>query len=606
MAEILGLPKNLRVVPEDAEGWMAWRDQVILYRLLIRDECERDENVRAEVLRQAAADPAYDMCIFGAVFEPRDRIDRPMGWRLMIPFHFQVNLLRWIDEIMAVQSGSESARLGRGDGILEKSRDMAGSWTCIWWAANRWKFSDGFLCGFMSYKEELVDKADDPASLFYKLEGCLGLDPRVPAYDEVTIAGNVFQVPLRAPDWLVPEGFDPRKHSRERNLSHPTKTNVISGFTTTSRTGVGARLYAMFLDEAAKFKEFLVVWNAVGPTTDHRLALSSPDLRQGPGFRDLARHAEQAMSKDAPGPAFYRLRADEHPFRDDIWREEMEARYAGLPSAVEAMSREYDLNYEAGQGARIYARAHEILPTPLVFRPSDQSLDFCIDPGVSDMTAFHLVGYDPGFDRYGLLASYANNGLPAEFYASLVTAQKLAHYDYGEDEERIMEWFDKYGRRIRFWVGDPAGKQRGGATATSFYDEFREATKRLTDGRRAISIWSSDKQKYKWIDPRIAALRWMLEKLEVNDEPDTLRTLQAIKEHHWKASRDDLGQTTFSTLPVRTWGHDRVTALEFYACHRRHGAEIEASVKRSNQNGNVRYGLNGKPIGKSSGVTARR
>lgn len=591
------LPKKLQLVPETADEWRTWRDRVTSYRMLARDRAERDKGARADLIERAAADPAFDMIVFGAVFEPRPRVGRDQGWYPMIPFHFQVDLIRWIEGVVAAIPGTSDAALGRGDGVIEKARGMAGSWTCCAYAANRWRFADGFLTGFMSYKQEVVDKANLPDTLFVKIEGYLGLDRRVPEFRKLDVGGSSEIVPIRSPDWLIPEGYDPKLHNMELTIAHPYKTNVISGYSTGDRTGVGARQTIFILDEAAKFTSFPTVWQSIAAVTDHRIALSSADIRFGSGFRDLARVAREAVAKNEPGPSFIRLHPDLHPERDALWRAETEARHAGSKEAAESMAREFDLDYDAGAGNTIYRRAQEIDPVPLTFNPSNEMLDFCIDPGIRDMNAFHLVKYDPGKDRYGVLASYANNGLPAEFYASLVVAAPLYNeYAYGDDEEQIMEWFERYGRNIRYWVGDPAGKQRGQATATSFYDEFRLATGRLSDGKRPIQIWCSDQSQYKWQDPRIAALRWMLDRTDFNNTPEVIRTLQAVREHRFSATRSDRETTTVSRLPVRTWGHDRVTALEFYAAHRKHGGAMEAAFSRSPAP--ARVSMSGKPLRK--------
>lgn len=593
-AVIAGLPPRLQVVPEGPD-WFAWRDQALLYRQHLREQCEVNLDVRRACMALAADDPCFDMLLFGCVFEPRDRLDRPKGWYPMVPFHFQVDIIRWLQDLVAAVPGTPRAMLGRGDGILEKARGMAGSWTCCAYAAHGWRWGDGFLAGFMSYKQEVVDKANLPDTLFVKIEGYLGLDERVPETRQITVFGKPMLTSVRPPKWLIPEGYDPNRHNNELLLTHPTRTNVISGYATTMRTGVGGRQTIMFLDEAAKFDAFAVVWQSMSAVTDHRVALSSADLRFGSGFRDLARVAERACRDETAGPAFLRLRPEAHPERDELWREETAARHAGIESAAEAMAREYDLDYDAGGGSHIYTRANQIEPVPLAFDPANEMLDFCIDPGIRDMTAFHLVKYDPGLGRYGVLASYANNGMPAEFYASLIVGQPLPGlYDYGPEEERLMEeWFIPHGSRIRLYVGDAAGTHRGGGNLSTFYGDLREASARLTDGKRPVVVWCSKDAEFTRLQPRISALRWLLEQCDFNDAPDVRRTLEAIREHRWKAIRDDRETTTISEAPVRTWGHDRVTALEFYAANRKHAAGLAKNAATAPAP--IRVTMSGKP-----------
>ncbi len=576
--EIIGLPPNMCTIPVKAREFGEWSERALTYRAIIRERCERDSEARKTVIAAAARDPLYDFLVFGCIFEPRDRLNtdgtlRKSGWYPWVPYEFQGRLIRWIQETMAAAPGTPAARLGRGDGVLEKARGMAGSWTFCGYIANQWRYSDGFVAGVMSYKEDLVEKTNSTDSLFYKIEGFLGLDQRVPEFRLMSMGGKQLEIPVRPPSWMIPEGYEQRQHNQDLTLAHPTRTNVINGYSTGERTGVGGRASLMFLDEAAKFPAFMTVWQSMSAVTDHRFACSSADIRFGTGFRDLARVAEEASKSKESGPGFLRLRPDEHPERDEVWRDEIEARHTGLASAQEALAREYDLDYEASSGAYIYPGANHMTIKPIDFNPSNQRIDFCIDPGIANMCAFHLVSYDPGLHRYGLLASYANNGKPAEFYASLAMASPMTgDYDYTDDDERIMEWFERFGKHIRYWVGDPAGKQRGGGSATSFYDDFFRATDRLTDGNRRVMIWSSDKSQYKHLKPRIESLREMLKIMDINNAPDTLNTLKALNDHRYPEIPDDRSTTSTNAVPIRHGGHDRVTALEFYACHRKFGS----------------------------------
>lgn len=574
MIEIAGLPAAIRVVPEEHGAWKEWAPKALAFRALAQERARRDPGAREDALARCAEDALYEFLVYGCIFEPRPRVLedgslRESGWYPMVPYHFQALLERWIESVMAIHPGMPDALLGRGDGLVEKARGMAGSWTfCGVWA-NRWRWSEGFVGGMMSYKQELVDKIDATETLFYKMRGYLGLNKHVPSFREMNVGGMGLSIPVRPPDYLVP----PVVSDKLLLIANLERQNQILGYSTTELTTTGTRATALLLDEGAKFRAFKVVWNSSSAVTDNRFTNSSADTDYGTGFRDVARAAERSCANGTPGPSFLRLRPEMHPERDSVWREEIEARHSTDPFAARMLAREYDLDYEAGQGSHIYPRAQTIEPQPLVFHPGKQALDFCVDPGIRDMTAFHLVAYDPALHRYQLLASYANSGKPADFYASLVCASPLGAYDYGDEEYRIMEWFDQWGNRIRFWIGDPAGKARGGGQATSFYDDFRLATARITDGRRSVSIWCSDKKEFRHLDPRIAALRWMLDILDVNDQPDTIRTLEAVRDHRFR-STPERETTAPMAEPVRTWGHDRVTALEFYAAHRRVGTAV--------------------------------
>lgn len=560
-------------MPVEREAWAQWRDRVLVWRAGLLLDAEEHPDQRPAVLQLAAGDPLVFLCLFGCVLEPRDRMDIrghvvPRGWLPAVPFPFQARLIRWFERLLAVLPGSPEAALGRGDGIVEKARGMAFSWTFAAYLAYKWLFDDNFLAGVMSYKEELVERRHSTDTIFFKIEANLGIDPRVPAFRELRVGAEPMPVPIRPPEWLIPTGFDPAIHNTQLLLTHPTKMNVIQGYTTTSRSGTGARLSVLFIDEAAKFANMREVWESASAVTDHRIAGSSADIKFGTGFRDLARWAEEACAKGTAGPSFLRLRPDEHPERDTRWREEILARHSGDEAARLAFAREYELDYAAGHGALIYPQAQEIEPVPLSFDPALHYLDVALDPGIREQTAFHLVRYDPGSGRYGVLATYTNSAQPAEFYATLFLATPLTQrYRYGPEEERIMSWFERYGALIRFWVGDPAGHQRSGA-GISFYDAIRRAVAELSDGQRHIAFAAAGSRDFRLFAPRHEALRWLLQRCDFNDTPDVVATLRAIRDYRYKAMPEQESMSA-AVAPLRTWGHDRVTALEYYAVHRK-------------------------------------
>lgn len=567
-----GLPPHLARLPMERDAWAAWRDDVMLWRAGMLVQAERDRALRQELLALAREDVLTGLCLFGCVFEPRDRLDVrghivAKGWLPLIPFPFQAVLVRWLARVCAVLPGSPEAQKGRGDGVVEKARGMAFSWTVCAYLAQRWLFDHDFLAGVMSYKEDLVDRTGATDTLFFKVRANIGVESRVPAFRPLMVHGERLSVPIRPPSWLIPKGWDHHVHDTHLVLTHPERTNVIQGYTTTRRTGTGARLTMMVIDEAAKFVSLRDAWEAASAVTDHRVAGSSADMSYGTGFRDLARWAEEANQRDLPGPSFLRLTPDAHPERDARWRTETMARHAGDELARRAFAREYELDYEAGHGEFIYPMAREITPKPLEFDPLIHRLDVAIDPGIRERTAIHLIMFDPGTTRYGVLASYVQANQPAEFYATLFLAEPLGHYRYGDEEQRIMSWFERYGHLVRLWVGDPAGKQRGGA-GMSFYEAISRAVNELSDGGRRIVITAGGSQDYRRFASRHDALRWLLQRCDFNDTPDVIATLRAIRDYRYKVVADR-EVTHEPTTPVRSYGHDRVTALEYYAVNRR-------------------------------------
>jgi hypothetical protein len=589
---IPGLPAQLGAIPNDPTRWKMWRDRVLRVRVELRRNAEADPEARAKLLA-GIADPLYFMTLFGVHFEPRDRPGRPKGWYPSVPMPFQGRLVRWIEAVLAIMPESEEGLKGRADGVLEKARGMTGTYTFLQFITARWLADEGASFGVASYKGDAVDKTNAPGTLFYKIRANLGLIEAVPSQRFLTLAdGSEILCPLKAPEWLLPPGFKKRRHSTEMALQNPDKSNYISGYTSTGKTTTGDRLTLMFSDEASKWFEFHYAWENQSAVTDHRLAISSADLRYGASFRDLAQSGANAhKNPELPGPSYLRLEWGEHPEQDALWRQAMTARHVDNPAAL---AREYDLDYDAGHATKIYAEKAERTPIKhLEFRPAEQSLDWCVDPGVANATAMHLVTYDAGLDQYGLFDSYANSGKPAEFYATILLGTPLyVAYDYTDDDEDVMRTYRQYGDRIRYFVGDPAGNQRSSVTATSFYDELRASIARLSDGRRSIAVSTKYDENARAIGVRIEALRWMLGKLVVNDTVRTRRTLAALMEYAFPAPPEHRPALDREPqAPLRFWGHDLVTALEYLAVHRK-----LATASMFERLPPVRAGLSGKPI----------
>ena len=112
---------------------------------------------------------------------------------------------------------------------VEKSRQMGASWlfsTLIQWC---WRFRAGQNFLMLSRSDEYVDKSDEPKSLFWKID---------------FIHHNL-------PAWLMPVGWDARKHRKVKRIVNPENQNAIVGEATTEDSGRGGTFTAVLHDEFA-------------------------------------------------------------------------------------------------------------------------------------------------------------------------------------------------------------------------------------------------------------------------------------------------------------------------------------------------------------------
>ena len=113
---------------------------------------------------------------WGTTYDPRNAgTKRPTAMPFVL-FQRQAEFLDWLWRRWK----------GREDGLVEKSRDMGISWCCVAFAVWLWRFHPGSVTGFGSYKEEYVDKSDEPKSLFWKVRYLIDRLPvelKAPGYD---------------------------------------------------------------------------------------------------------------------------------------------------------------------------------------------------------------------------------------------------------------------------------------------------------------------------------------------------------------------------------------------------------------------------------------
>lgn len=184
---------------------------------------------RQELMRLVAVEPEFAGVIraicrmdpffyFGAfAFTMNPARPHPRKKVPLIPYRFQE---RGIDLILdSLEQGFDIS--------VEKSRQMGASW---WFAAviqYCWRFRHGQNFLMLSRSDEYVDRSNEPKSLFYKLD---------------FINNNL-------PKWLLPTGWDKRKHRFVKRMINPENGNTIVGEATTDDSGRGGTFTAVLHDE---------------------------------------------------------------------------------------------------------------------------------------------------------------------------------------------------------------------------------------------------------------------------------------------------------------------------------------------------------------------
>lgn len=423
----------------------------LITRLKIDDACNKKAEARAITWNLCARpDNPAEGCIFfienfGWTFDPRPQ-SSPNHLPFIL-FEFQKDAIRWL--VDCIDNGH--------DGLLEKSRDMGVTWLAVWVFLWYWLFKDGVNLLLGSYKEKLVDDRTDD-SLFGRLDY---------AVDSL-------------PTWILPKGFNTKKHRTQMRLSNPANGNLIAGDTMNPDFGRGTRKTAIFFDELGSWDWAKDAWEGAAQATACRIANSTP---KGRNFYAKLRET---------GIDILRLHWKRHPLKDNEWYEFEKTR-----STEEAIAQELDISYDKSQVGRVYPEWNELNVTRGPFE-YDEGLPLYVgwDFGNTDDTA--IIWAQPERDGLRIIDTYRNNGKTIDFYIPFITGIMPSDgYTYTPKDLEVIQEHRYWKRGTHF--GDPAGRFINAVTNTSvldvlrmngivvnFRDEWKEFQKRKTAAKLLI------------------------------------------------------------------------------------------------------------------------
>jgi hypothetical protein len=202
-----------------------------------------------------ARDLLFYINCFGWTYNPKDHPDAPE--RPFITWPYQ-------DEVLSHMASS----IGANDLLIEKSRDMGGTWLCLLVMEWRWHFYPGQTFLLVSRIEDLVDKRNEPDCLMWKID--------------------FFHKQL--PNWLMP-GVVRQKLS----LFNKDNDSTITGASTTRETSRGGRKTAILFDEFAMVEDGHSMLSASRDATNCRFLNSTPK-GTGNAFHDR----REKMATDDP------------------------------------------------------------------------------------------------------------------------------------------------------------------------------------------------------------------------------------------------------------------------------------------------------------------
>jgi hypothetical protein len=563
MTVIPGLPIHLQEVPAapaspDAtdgaaqrQAWLDWRNDILRYRVQRRHELDAHPDLIPFEVARCAAHPAYFAAVWMSIFEPRTRATGT-GYMPFVPFAKQVDVMDAL--LWTLGQTDENA-----DAVWSKCRGWGASWIGCLLALWGWLFSDKWATPMpwngllLSRKEELVDSKKQ-RSLFWKIDRLL----------------------RDTPIWAMPKDFDWAIHRQKNVLINPVNGNELGGEATTSKSGRGDRVTWCWLDEAAAMPEFLQTWSTVAETTDHRWAVSTENMEEGPDFYNLRTGSEGGIRPHLIESDWW-----ENPLNDNEWFERQKLRYAADP---DAFTREILRDPHAGTATWVYPRAWEMAPDPnvkpIVGRPSFVT----VDPGFNDETVL-IAAQENDMGGIDILDAYANNRQPAAFYVPLLKPELLGDqinydharwtpeisgvepvaYDYGTEELAFARTIVAMGGKPTY-VGDTYGDNVTGATADSVYsiwERFQVYVNRDRRGEKDLSAYARQARTFKG---RREALSERVSRWRFGTTVGAARTLKAVQNNRYKP-KSDRPTMSEAKVPLHDWTSHYVTALEYLAVH---------------------------------------
>jgi hypothetical protein len=322
---------------------------------------------------------------WGCTFDPRNIGQGKPAVLPFIPWPRQVDWFQWVLERMAANE----------DGVNDKSRDMGASWMAVALSCTLGLFHDNMSVGFGSRIEDLVDRKDDPFSLFWKMRAF-----------------------LRSLPAEFRRGWDERVHAPYMRITFPATNASIIG-EGGPNIGRGGRVKVYFVDEAMHLQNPESADAALSQTTNCRIEMSSVKGRQGP-------FARRRFSFPPRQVFTFHWRSD--PRKDDAWYAKQCERFT-----PEIVAQEIDINYDASQTGIL-------IPQEWVQAAIDAHVKLGIEPTGAKRGALDVA--DEGIDMNafavarGVLLYYLDawSGKGSDIFGTVERAFRVC------DEEELREF----------------------------------------------------------------------------------------------------------------------------------------------------------------------
>lgn len=469
-------------------------------RIAILLSCSESELHREKARRAAKDNTAWFINAFCYTFDPRPEIsDLPF-----FLYPFQVDVIDWL----------ESCKTNQKDGLVEKSRDMGMTWTYLAYIVHHWLFEPGFHVLLGSRKEEMVDN-----------------------FTEKSLFGRLEYIIRRLPGWLLPKGFNMKKHRRERRIINPENGNEITGEATNKDFGRQGRYSMVFFDEAAMWDNLNLSWGSASASTPTRIAVSTPNRAHPQNYFYYLRNEVVKNVLTLPW--------DLHPLHDEAeWQVVLEK------STPEEILHEYQISYVVSSSGLVFPSWKDVPKGHYPYQPGWElytSWDF----GIRDTSIIWWQRNSDTGEIY-MIDSYQGHEKAIDFYIPFITGvipSEWPHHYEPAEMKKINE-HGRWGQPVNY--GDPAGNQRGASDGKSPIAVLADKGVYINTNASA-----NDLQTRK--DMTVLGLRKVRCHLETCAKVDA-----AMTNARYPAPRENSQSTAEIRKPVHDWTSHFRTAVEFF------------------------------------------
>lgn len=468
-------------------------------------------------VQQASADPVVFIDRFCYTFNPKQE-PYHLPFRL---FEFQKNLVREVCK--AIDEGY--------DLFIDKCREMGATYTILDVFLWYWKNVPGsnFLLG--SRKQQYVDNRGATSN---STKG-------ETSNKEESLFGKLDYTTSHLPPFMLPNGFDVRRHFTTMSLRNPEIGNVISGESSNPNFSRGGRHKAILLDEFAFWDNDASAWGATADTTRCRIVLTTPGIRPSKAKR-------LRFGKDGERIKVISLPYTLDPRKDAAWLDHERSRRSETDFAREIM-----IDWDVSVKGKVYEEIKHAVVGDFPFDarwPLFVSWDFGLDGTAIQWWQHNMVN-----GKFRLIDSYFNENKPIQFFLPLFGNPIDSAFEYRKEDIEAIELLKGFPKAVHY--GDPDVAKR------SYQDKETVSTREVL---RSSGIYVQTKPETNTFYIRREKTKVFLQKgIEVNRTPRNDFWLEALQNARYPERNENSQATTAVNEPIHDWTSHHRTSTEYFA-----------------------------------------